>query len=34
MNIELEEMEHGKVIKYSSIADDKQTKIKAMKAKK
>ena len=34
MDIELEEMEHGKVVKYTSIADDKQTKIKMMKAKK
>lgn len=34
MDIELEEMEHGKVVKYSSIADDKQSKIKVLKAKK
>ena len=34
MEIELEEMEHGKLVSYSSIADDKQSKIKLMKAKK
>lgn len=27
-------MEHGKVVKYNSIADDKQSKIKVLKAKK
>ena len=34
MDIELEEMEHGKVVNYSSMADDKQTKVKMMKVKK
>lgn len=34
MDIELEEMEHGKVVQYSSIAADKQSKIKVLKGKK
>lgn len=34
MDIELEEMEHGKVVKYTTITDDKQSKIKVLKAKR
>lgn len=34
MEIELEEMEHGKVLNLGNIAEDKQAKIKAMKTKK
>ncbi len=34
MEIELEDMEHGKPINFSNMAQEKQAKIKQMKAKK